>query len=236
MTLFTLLDHFKPELALSATQKREVFTLRHMVYCEELCFEPLNKKRLEIDEFDEYALHCQIRHLSSSRSAGTVRLITPIDHTTALPISRFGNFTRGYDPREICEISRLAIPVWLRTKGPASHQVALTELERKSAPYLSSLLYLCCLAMMNAAGKKQVFVVMERRLARQLSRFSRAFSPVGDPIAELGDRLPYQADIATLYREMPDVFRPLYHAIVSELYPDVLVAENRQEQPLSAFA
>src|SRR5690606_31738988 len=83
-------NHFsqflKVELANTNELRSEVFNVRHQVYCEELHFEDERNNRLEQDEFDSHSFHSLIRHVTTGRVAGTVRLITSEQTGDMLPI------------------------------------------------------------------------------------------------------------------------------------------------------
>ena len=52
--------YFNPLYAATRHQRRFSYTIRYQVYAEELGWEPLNEKRLERDECDDYAHHCSV--------------------------------------------------------------------------------------------------------------------------------------------------------------------------------
>ena len=114
----TFQQYFVAELATTEEQKRESYRVRYRVYCEEFEYEPAKNcpGRLEIDEFDAHSFHCLIRHRTSGRTAGCVRLVTP-DNKIATPIEKYclDSIKPAYRDilqgkrQEVCEISRLAV-------------------------------------------------------------------------------------------------------------------------------
>jgi N-acyl-L-homoserine lactone synthetase len=65
---------FLIEIVKTQEQHREVFQLRHQVYCVERCFES-GEDGEEIDEFDPRSRHILLRHASDGEVVGTVRII-----------------------------------------------------------------------------------------------------------------------------------------------------------------
>lgn len=191
------------------------YQVRHQVYCEELGFEPCNAQRQETDHFDEFADHFLITHNRTGLSAGTVRLILPTQNEHTLPIERF---LRIEHPRHnIAEVSRIAVPQWLRDKNSARHDATLTVDERKQAGMLSLMLSLCALWSANEHKREHVYVLMERRLALLLSRFGVHFSPCGDPVRLNGERFPHYLSLNEVNSTLIEDARPLYELIKNKI-------------------
>ena len=79
-------NYLSPIVALDDELRKEVFRIRHYVYCDELAFEPVREDQLESDEFDHFSMHCLIQHVSSQHYAGTVRIVIPTEPNQQLPI------------------------------------------------------------------------------------------------------------------------------------------------------
>jgi len=117
-------SYLKPRLAKTDQLKHEVYKLRYQVYCEELQFEEANQQRTEQDEFDLRSLHCFIRHASSGALAGTLRAIITRNNNELLPMEKFcpqaisdeNLRPRHFLPHQICEVSRLAVPLAFRKR------------------------------------------------------------------------------------------------------------------------
>ncbi|MCZ6831824.1 MAG: PEP-CTERM/exosortase system-associated acyltransferase, partial [Gammaproteobacteria bacterium] len=118
-------QYFVAELATTPEQKRDAYRVRYRVYCEEFQYEPAENcaGRLEIDEFDEYSFHCLIRHRSTDRVAGCVRVVA-LDSKLLMPIEK--HCLESIDPEyrkileddrsQVCEISRLAVDAAFRRR------------------------------------------------------------------------------------------------------------------------
>ena len=117
-------EFLEPVVAQSENTRTESFNIRHKVYCEELEFEPLKNNCLETDEFDKFSSPCLIRHKVSGHYAGTVRLVRPQIENQLLPIEKYciNSIThetlnpRNFARKDICEISRLAVPLEFRKR------------------------------------------------------------------------------------------------------------------------
>lgn len=240
-------NHFsqflKVELANTSELKTEVFNVRHQVYCEELHFEDERNNRLEQDEFDGHSFHSLIRHVTTGRVAGTVRLITseqaddqlPIEvscmHAITDPDIRPSAFPRN----EICEISRLAVPETFRRrkfdqyKGAATgviNEVFFSEKELRCFPYIAVCLYLSAALLALHNNKKHVFVMMEPRLARSLTFVGIVFKQLGEPVEYHGKRAAYYINPEMFRKNLSIGYVKLLESIERELYP------HEQPRPL----
>ncbi|HCU65339.1 MAG TPA: PEP-CTERM/exosortase system-associated acyltransferase [Rheinheimera sp.] len=232
-------EHFsmylKPQIAKSDDLRREVYKLRHQVYCEELHFEDVRQGYEEFDEFDPRAIHCFIRHLSSDQLAGTVRLITSASDDQLLPMEKFclhavtdpklhpKNFARN----EICEMSRLAVPAAFRKRqidkfaGVATgaiDETVFSATELRCFPYIAICLYMAAAAMSYKTKRYHTFVMMEPRLARSLSFVGINFIKIGDTIEFHGQRAPYYIDSRTLKKSMSSGYLKLLEAVEYDLF------------------
>lgn len=232
-------QYLQPSIATNYHLKREVYALRHQVYCEELHFEEEKPDQIETDEFDERAIHCCIRHLSSQNLAGTLRLITSNSLTEQLPIQQFcGQALTNSDlhpdrflPREICEISRLAVPASFRKRqvdqfeGGATgaiNEASFSAQELRFFPYIAISLYMSAIAMTYRTRRFHVFVMMEPRLARSLSFVGIYFQPIGPVIEYHGKRAPYYIDSRQIKPGLSPGYRKLLGIIQNALfYPPV---------------
>ena len=107
----------QPEIASTEELKKEVFRIRHNVYCEELNFEPLRPNGMETDDFDPQSLFSLIKHKPSDTYTSCVRIVTSSKPEELLPIEKYCRQSIEHDEfdpalfkrEEICEISRLAV-------------------------------------------------------------------------------------------------------------------------------
>ena len=228
-------EHFskylKPQVAASDDLKHEVFRLRHNVYCEELHFEDLKPNHEEFDEFDAHSIHCFIRHVATTQMAGTVRLITSSTPEQLLPVEAYfgSTFTNAalapanFPRRNICEISRLAVPKDIRRSQliEASDQFAgLPALEGQCRRLVSVALYLLATLMCVRDERYHAYVMIEPSLARILKRVGIHFIQIGNPIDFNGTRAPYYVDMRTTKATLKADYLALRNALDSQLFAE----------------
>jgi N-acyl amino acid synthase of PEP-CTERM/exosortase system len=228
-------NYLKPQLAKSEALKKEVYKLRYQVYCEELHFEETNHHHIEQDEFDQRSIHCFIRHASSGALAGTLRLIATRNSDELLPMEKFCPQAitdeqlrpRHFLPHQICEISRLAVPLAFRKRqvdqfaggatGAINEQTFSTQ-ELRFFPYIAVSLYLSAIALCHKNRIHHVFVMMEPRLARSLNFVGIHFTPIGAPVEYHGKRAAYYVDVRQLRKKLSTGYRKLLAMIEKELF------------------
>lgn len=227
--------YLQPEIASTANLKQEVYRLRHQVYCEELHFENEKPDHIETDDFDNRAVHCCIRHLASQTLAGTVRLLTCNNPSDLLPIQQFCGHALTHQlfhpnqflPREICEISRLAVPATFRKRqvdqfeGGATgaiNEASFSAQELRFFPYIAISLYLSAIAMTYKTRRYHTFVMMEPRLARSLNFVGIRFNQVGPAIEYHGKRAPFYIDSRTIRADLSPGYRQLLALVQRSLF------------------
>ncbi len=206
--------------------KKEVFRIRHHVYCEELGFEPLRESGMESDEFDAYAKHCLINHTNSNSFAGTVRIVWPKKDGQQIPIERYcadsitnidlhpSNFSRG----EVCEVSRLAVPKEFRRRKMDEHEGAAlgvinkqtySDTELRCFPFIAVGLYFAAAALVLEERIKHTYVMMEPRLARSMSFVGIKFEQIGPVVDYHGKRAPYYINQELLEQKLSLGFKKM---------------------------
>jgi N-acyl amino acid synthase of PEP-CTERM/exosortase system len=215
-----LQDYFQEsfQIVLADTNKlvQEVFRLRYRVYCEELNYESSDSfpDGMEHDAYDRRAVYCLLKHRSSNRFVGCVRVLLsdPKQIEAKFPFEQFLNTSsQNFDftalPRQtLCEVSRLAIISEFRRNKDSAHrpsEVRLTDTERFLLPSLSLGLYLAATAVTLELGIDNAFAMMEPRLARHLQRFGLYFQQAGPLTDYHGLRAPF--------RILPDSVPPNLH-------------------------
>ena len=192
-------QYFEIVYADTAELRQESFRIRHMVYCEELGWEPLREDGMETDPFDSAAFCLLLRHRNSGRYAGTVRVIIPPPENAALQLpfeqyclqslypdfDQLNNYRRG----AFGEISRLAVPEYFRRRpGEAQSPYPInenatasieTEEERRNFPNIALGLYLGIIALVKICNHAATFVVVEPRLNKRLDRLGLRFKQIG---------------------------------------------------------
>lgn len=235
----SIAEHFsmylKPQIAKSDELRREVYKLRHQVYCEELHFEDVRQGYEEFDEFDPRAIHCFIRHLKSSALAGTVRLITSSNQEELLPMEQFCSHSltdeklhpKNFARSEVCEMSRLAVPAAFRKRqidkfeGGATGVIdesVFSATELRCFPFIAICLYMAAAAMSYKTKRYHVFVMMEPRLARSLSFVGINFTKIGETIEFHGKRAPYYVDSRSLKKTMSSGYVKLLESVEADLF------------------
>lgn len=228
-------NYLQPQIARSDLLKQEVYKLRYQVYCEELHFEETNANHIEQDEFDLRSIHCFIRHLGSGSLAGTLRLIATHNHSELLPMEKFCPQAitdehlrpRHFLPHQICEISRLAVPLAFRKRqvdqfaggatGVINEQTFSTQ-ELRFFPYIAVSLYLSAIALCHKSRIHHVFVMMEPRLARSLNFVGIHFTQIGAPVEYHGKRAAYYVDVRQLRKNLSTGYRKLLAMIEKEMF------------------
>lgn len=215
--------YLTPLVASDDDLRREVFKIRHNVYCEELKFEPPREDQMEVDDFDSFSMHCLIQHVSSKQHAGTVRIVRPTDAEQQLPIEKYclDSITdsvlspANYDRKDICEVSRLAVPKEFRRRqmdnfdGAAVgviNQQTYSETELRCFPFIAVGLYFAAAALALEQGIKHAYVMMEPRLARSMSFVGIKFQQIGPVVDYHGRRAPYYINQSLLEKSLTPSF------------------------------
>lgn len=218
--------HLQPQIARTPPQQREVFRLRHQVYCEELGFEAPQPRGEESDDFDARALHGTVRHRRSGVLAGTVRLVGKHSAAEGLPLERHCAHALThphlrpdrFEPSQVCEISRLAVPGGFRrrsTDALADAGIAggFSEDEWRSFPNIAIGLYMVAIALSHHTRRYHLFVMMEPRLARALGHVGIRAQALGAPVEYHGRRGAYYVDSRQLPGQLEPVYRDLLQTI-----------------------
>ena len=245
-------QYLRPQIATSDELRHEVYQLRHQVYCEELHFEDVKDSYEECDEFDSRAIHCFVRHLSSRKLAGTVRLIETSTIEEQLPFEKFCSHAiesselspEAFPRNSICEMSRLAVPENFRKrsidkfKGAATgviNEQVFSETELRCFPYIAICLYMAATAMAMQSKRWNVFVMMEPRLARSLSFVGIHFTKIGKTIEFHGKRAPYYIDARDLTKTLSPGYRMLLESVERELLQSGGLRPQSDEDVTAAF-
>ena len=228
-----IVRHFSAHFRLLIASKdliSNVYDIRYQVYCEELAFEPLKASHQEIDEFDSYSKHCLVQLKRSGDCAGTVRVVSPKQENELLPIEKYCSFAlenseikpSDYKRTEVCEISRLAIPVQFRRRrddkfrgvetGFIVHPI-YTKNEMRCFPFLAISLYLAAASLAILTNHKHAFVMMEPRLARSMALVGVKFKQLGPVVEYHGKRAPYYINAEMLNKSLPAGFKCLFKFI-----------------------
>lgn len=224
-------EYFEFLPALDEASRREVYRIRHEVYCRDLGWEPVRDDGLEQDEFDAQSIHCLLRRKGSGEPVGCTRLILrqsepppseplPFEHHCDKALHR-----HLIDPSQLpadqqAEVSRLAVMRnYRQRKGEQDAAVALSDDDFASRgpqsrfPYIPVGLYLGVASIAQRLGREYVFVLTEPRLARHFSRIGFAIDTVGDPVEHRGLRAPSLLRASEFMANLRSSIHPLYNVI-----------------------
>jgi N-acyl amino acid synthase of PEP-CTERM/exosortase system len=231
-------EHFtqvlKPEFASTELLRKEVFKIRHNVYCEELAFENQKDDGLETDEFDPHSIFALIKHKPTDNYTSCVRVVRSTHDDELLPIEKYcygAIQNKEYDPKnfkreEIGEFSRLAVKADFRRrktdrfKGSAIgaiSEVSYSESELRCFPFIAIGLYMAAATLAIDSGIKHAFVMMEPRLARSMKFVGINYLQIGEPIDYHGLRAPYYINPEIFLGNLSSGFKSLYDEIQNEI-------------------
>jgi len=238
--------YFRARPVVDAASRRAVYRIRHMVYCEELGYEPLRDDGLESDAFDAQSVHCLLQSVATGEYVGCVRLVLtdPADRHSKLPfeslcadsIDRTIVDPARLDRAAIAEVSRLAVIArYRRRRGEQQVPLAIDESDfgtpdRPRFPYIAAGLYLTMLAQAKRHGIDTLFMLTGRRLAKHLGRLGVALTTIGAPIEHRGVRHPSMMRVQDVIDGFSFFVRPLYAVIASEI--DQAYRESTVPAPL----
>ncbi len=223
-------EHFEVLRANSSNLLQQSLSLRYQVYCVEKGYEdPENYPRgMESDAYDLRADHHVIRHRSSSRVVGTVRIILPDSMDSSLPFP-MEHVCKGAVDKDLFnpvnanrsrmgEISRFCISKELRRSlDPENPHAENNEIANFSDAEIRRLYSQIVVGLIHAVIKMSAehelthwLAVMEPSLSRLLKRFGFHFTPLGPPVNLHGYRRPFYAvigdEMTRVYREYPEVW------------------------------
>jgi N-acyl amino acid synthase of PEP-CTERM/exosortase system len=227
--------YFSPEVAMAEEIQAEAFSIRHRVYCEELGYEETTSSGLERDDFDARSLHLLIRNVSSQKYAGTVRLVCSSNSSEILPIEKYclhsfypHSVKPEHFPRDqICEISRLAVPLDFRKRSTDKYDGAsegAVNTDNYSKTEMRCFPFICvglCLEIVAVAERKDIqhfFVMLEPKLARSLAFLGFKFEKVGDIIEYHGKRAAYYINLEMVYKNLSPSCAIMLERIKKELH------------------
>lgn len=241
MTGYSIAKHFSQyfqiKFADTPALRQEAFRIRYGVYAAELGWEPINEAEMESDECDNYSFHCLLEHKRTGVHAGCVRLVIPPATQPELPLPFEANclesarkdvidsttMTRG----SFGEISRLAVLESFRRREKEKNQpfvlgeinpaTVFTEDERRNFPNIAVGLYLAAVALADICNHQGMFVMMEPRLNRRLTRFGLPFEQCGDEMDYHGIRAMFYLTRAGFNSDLSPEILELYNIIRQDL-------------------
>jgi N-acyl-L-homoserine lactone synthetase len=190
------------EIADTAEELRQVYRLRHQVFCIDQGVIPAtNPNRIESDQYDGRSIHIMLRRRVDGFMVGTVRIIVPDqdDPSKPLPMQKLCSpaLLAHIPSASLGEVSRFALAPERRFFGAPSDGLLRLGLLRGilHASLESGLTHWCAM--------------MERRLLRLLDSTGVQFAPVGPMVEAYGLRQPSVASVKSSLAHMSEV-RPEY--------------------------
>lgn len=203
---------FEMRIANSAEDLERVFRLRYDVYHNEKGWEPENNNQLEMDLYDQNALHALLIYKPTGEALGTVRVVLPHkdDLKYSYPMQEMCDHEMLHDDAYVSrmvEISRMAISKSIRKKIMTNPKLWWHILKSRQSPKkviadlnscLSAGLIGAILEMMTLKNMQGAFAVMEPVFIRMLRRVGIRCKLLGKPIEHRGKRQPCYFDLETL--------------------------------------
>jgi len=229
------LQYFQVELVVSAEDKQAVFEVRYRVYCEEFGYESGENfpDKAETDEYDEKSLHCLIRHKSSGKAAGCVRLVPALNGEDGLlPFEKYCSEgidqpfveSLGLGRNDMAEASRLAVDgAFRRRAGEAASRfgdirvIECTAGEKRTFSLIAISALLACTALADMAGRPYVFAMMEPFLPRLLKPSGVLWQKAGETIQYHGERALYVIKPQSIIDNMVPELKALYFGIHQQI-------------------
>lgn len=201
--------------------RKEVYRLRYRVYCLENKFEDPRDcpDGLEKDEYDFHSVHILLKHRSSGRFIGTVRLILqdPLSPDKAFPMEKYMQIdpslldTSRLPRQHLVEISRFAILHEFSRRRLEQHKDGDNLVHKKGAglnrrrfPNIGLALVVGIVKICVEHDINHWVAVMDPALNRLLSLFGSHLNPVGPFVNYHGLRMPYHVKLI-------DVLSRMYH-------------------------
>lgn len=222
-------------------QIRQLFRLRHHVYCDEFHYEPPQPDGREIDDYDDRSWHAVLRYRGASADkpagqlVGCVRVVysepsggepeLPFQVHYRNPLFEGAPAPWQFGSKRICEISRLAVHRDFRRRAQESEAkegaIAMPEADQvRTFPLLAAGLFAAAAAIIVHKRKEHIFVMMEPKLHHRLHRKERIrFQQIGEPIEFRGLRAPYYLNAEEGQHDLQESpnLAPLYAIVQRQL-------------------
>lgn len=233
----TFNQYFRIVFADTPELVRQVYRIRYDVYCRELQFESGDRfpNQEEQDGYDLYSRYCLLYHRPSKSYIGCVRIVlgSSDNPERLLPLEEMCKTSLYQDMlaplhqhrSSICEASRLAVLASFRRRtGEQSVPIGIADgnqssgMERRSSfPHIALGLYLASFVLASSIGIKNLFALMEPRLARRLQYYGFSFTKIGDVVELHGKRAPYCIDVDILMASLRGDMQQLRQVIQNSL-------------------
>ncbi|MGQ5522120.1 PEP-CTERM/exosortase system-associated acyltransferase [Chitinimonas sp. PSY-7] len=224
-------SYFEIVPALNEASRKEVFRVRHSVYCSDLHFESEREDGEESDDYDAHSILCLLRTRgSNAKPVGCCRMILtnpahpaeelPFEHHCTTTLDRSLIDPASLDRRRIAEVSRLAVVSdFRRRKEEQERPISISEQDFDQVggasrfPFIPVSLYLACVVISLRVGIDHLFVLTEPRLAKHFSKIGFDIRQIGDAIEHRGLRVPSHLSPAVIEQNLKPMLRPLYEVV-----------------------
>jgi N-acyl amino acid synthase of PEP-CTERM/exosortase system len=230
-------QYFKIRFADTKALRQAAFNIRYGVYSSELGWEPENDLKMETDAYDDYAYHCLLEHRRTGTFAGCIRLVIPPVSQANFQLPFEKNCLHSARPEIIDsttlkrgsfgEISRLAVLASFRRREKEGNtpyiinninpETVYTEDERRNFPNIAMGLYLAGLSLASLCNHVGLFVMMEPRLNRRLTRFGLPFEQAGEAMDYHGQRAMFHLSRQGFSSNLTDELKELYTIIHNDI-------------------
>lgn len=240
MSYCSIAEHFNRyfELVMADTPelKREVYSIRYRVYCEELSYESTDKfpDGLEKDAYDDHSIHYLLKHRPSGLYAGCVRIVLPKLSGYLFDLPSETLFPHHFDllnrpKQEFCEISRLAVLSEFRKidkennplEGMLIPYSEGSETKQKFLPIIALSLYWTSISTARSLNL-DIAALMEPRLARHLKRFGITSEKIGSLLNYRGKRGFFLIKPKELFDNLKVEIKDLYSLIYNQVETDIV--------------
>jgi N-acyl amino acid synthase of PEP-CTERM/exosortase system len=215
-------ERYQILIANTETLRRKVYRVRHQVFCSELGYDMQNVRGHEFDEYDAGSLHVLLRQRDNGVPIGCFRLVMPQSGSDVwLPFDRYGvphvddrlfDWSRVNRARSV-EVSRLAL-------SPQARKCGTVE-GGPSDPYMATAMFYAVTALVLKLGTEDLFMVIEPRLGRLISRYGFSLDQISPPFEYYGQRATFSAYRSRIVQELAQLktpWRNLYDVIENQLF------------------
>lgn len=240
-------ERYQILIADTETLRRQVYRVRHQVFCDELGYDMRNVRGHEFDDYDAGSIHVLLRERASGNPIGCFRLVMPQDGSVWLPFDKYGvphvderlfDWSRVNRARSV-EVSRLAL-------SPRARQCRASE-GGPSDPYMATAMFYAVTALVLKLGTEDLFMVIEPRLGRLISRYGFSLDQISPPFEYYGQRATFSAYRSRIVDELQRLktpWRNLYDVIEKQLFEEAaqhalarqLGAAFDEKKTMSSFA
>lgn len=241
-------ERYEILIANTEALRRQVYRVRHQVFCAELGYDMRNVSGHEFDDYDSGSIHVLLRQRDNGNPIGCFRLVMPQDGDVWLPFDNYGvphvderlfDWSRVNRARSV-EVSRLAL-------SPKARQCGSTE-GGASDPYMATAMFYAVTALVLKLGTEDLFMVIEPRLGRLISRYGFSLDQISPPFEYYGQRATFSAYRSRIVDELQRLktpWRNLYDVIEKQLFGEpvtrsvprqVGVVREEKAVPVSSFA